>query len=83
MANGEETQAPNGWNKWSKYVLEELKRQNITLKDIQADIRELEKAFVRLETNFEARGRTLGSVWGLLSGIAGALIVLAVKKFWP
>lgn len=74
----------NSWEPWSKFVLEELKRLNISIEKIQHEKSrvDIELREMRLEIErMNERNKTLNRVYATASGIVGGAITLLVN-YW-
>ncbi len=83
MPDGEDNRREGSWSNWSGYVFEELKRQGKLGENLRCDLHDLEIVVAKLEAHFKSQSKTLGAIWGLASGVIGALVILAIKHFWP
>jgi hypothetical protein len=83
MPNGNNTMPPNnnGWEKWSNYVIAELKRIGNTqeyMKEKQDSmnntVTELRISVAKLDTQFKVKS----SIWGLIGGALPIIIILGI-----
>jgi len=64
----------NGWNEWSKYVLKELERLDLTMKDISKNMEENNRVLAQLQVK--------AGVWGAIGGaipVSIAILLWIVK----
>ena len=78
----------NGWDEWKNFVLQELKRLNICLVDVQkssepsnetlhADLKEVIKTVGKINVEVGML-KVKAGIWGLIGGLIPTLIVVAL-----
>lgn len=62
---------PNGWNEWSKYVLNHIEQQGITQKEIYNMLSDIKTDMAVLKLK--------ASVWGAAAGMIPVAIMLLIQ----
>lgn len=78
----------NGWNQWSKHVLNELKRQEILNKELHnkldGSIKDVNKTLKIIEIDIaviQTKARMMGAMWGFFAGLLPTVIVAVITHY--
>ena len=71
---------PNGWNEWSRHILEELKRLDKNITRLEGTANEINNRLIRLETEFKIKSGAVAGIVSLLVSAGIALIAAFVQK---
>ena len=86
MSNDQHPRDGNGWNQWSKYVIQELRRLSDSITklddDLNAEKLEMLKSIERLRSEIQLL-KFQASLWGSGAGmVVGVIASIIVRSFY-